>query len=122
MYFDGFVFFLKESPISSFKFKKNFLLRKVNTIEFELNNFSKQFNQNKKTDKIFSPEHHFGAYNWSLGADVDKDSQNQFILCTSLQCKPVSSINFLTKVLIKFSILNCAKDSRKDFVKCKRIF
>ena len=68
-----------------------------------------------------SPEYKFGAYDWSLRADVDTDSNNQIILCTYLHCKSAAESNFPVTVLMHFSILNYEKDTRRDFKGCKRI-
>ncbi len=100
-------------------FKPNIYLRKVNTIEFELKSFSKEFNQNKKTVFFSSPEYKYDTYNWSLVANVDKQSDNEFRLLTYLQCKSGDESNLPVNVLMNFFILNNEKDSRKDYKTCK---
>ena len=84
-----------------------FLIRKANTIEFELKNFSKVFNQNKETALISSPEYKFDAYDWSIVANVvDKKPDNKFTLLTYLQCKSDDENNFPVKVLMNLFISN----------------
>jgi hypothetical protein len=96
-----------------------FFKRKENTIEFELKNFSNEFNQNKTTVRISSPEYKFGKYDWSIAANVAINSNNKFFLCTYLQCKSSDENNFPVNVLMNFYILNNQKDSRRDLKNCK---
>ncbi len=99
---------------------KSFIFtREEMTIEFELKNFSNEFNQNKTTVRISSPEYKFGKYNWSIAACVKKNSGNKFCLLTYLQCKSDDKNSFPVNVLMHFFILNNEKDSRKDFEACE---
>jgi hypothetical protein len=83
-----------------------------------LKNFSKVFNQNKAIGFISSPDCKFGAYNWSILADVKMISKDKFYLLTCLQCKSEEK-NFPISVLMNFSISHNENDSKRDFKKGK---
>ena len=96
-----------------------YLYRK-HSIEFELNNFNKDYNQNKETTTTFcSPQQKFGAYTWSVGAKVRKHPtlKNEFFLAPFLQCESAVQSKFLVHAYVKFCILNQEKDSRKTHSK-----
>ena len=96
-----------------------------NSIEFELKDFNKTFNQNKEAVGVQSAEYKYGAYNWCIRADVKKfnnqaDGDLWFIIY--LCCESVNKSNFPLFANMKYSVLNKDKDSRKDLLECNFSF
>jgi len=95
------------------------LKNRKHSIEFELQNFSKEFNQNRETAAIFrSVAQKFGEFNWALGAQARKNpilKQNEYFLEPYLYCECADQSKFPVFTYLNTSVLNQEKDFRKSF-------
>ena len=64
------------------------LFRNKNSIEFELINFNKVFNQGKEALQVWSPKYKFGEYDWSISGYAIKNpyENNEFWFLIALRC------------------------------------
>ena len=98
-----------------------FFERIKNSIEFELKDFNKVYNQNKEIEGIQSAEYKYGEYNWWIQTGVNKykdQADGDLWFNIFLECEAVDETDFHLFVNVKFFILNKDKDSRKDLCKC----
>ena len=87
------------------------------SFEFELKDFNKSFNQNKEMEGIKSAEYKYGAYKWSLQADVKKylNQENGDIwFIIRFYCESDDQNKFPLFTNMKFLILNKGNYSRED--------
>jgi hypothetical protein len=82
-----------------------------------LKNFSKEFKQNRETTETFcSKKYKIGAYNWALGAKVEKHIfNNEYNFVPYLrfsECEYIDQSYFPVDAYVKFGILNQEKGSR----------
>jgi hypothetical protein len=94
------------------------------SIEFELKNFDKEFNQNKETAALLrSPALKIGEFDWALGPCIRKHpilERRAFLsslFCNFRNVNLLIKVNFQLTPTVKFCILNQEKDSRKTHSK-----
>ncbi len=95
------------------------------SVEFELKDFSKVYNQNQEVLGIQSAKYKYGEYNWCIKADVEKlnySEDGNLWLIIYLYCISDNPSNFPLFTRMNFIVLNKDKDTRKDFSKCNYNF
>ena len=88
------------------------------SIEFELKNFNRIFNQNKEIKGIQSAKYKYGGLWWSVRGAVTKHNNQKAEELSFYIYLDLFADVFPLLVYVKFFILNKDKDSRKDLKKC----
>ena len=86
------------------------------SIDFELKNFKRVFNQSKEALQVWSPKYKFGEYDWSIIGYTDKNpnANNELWFLIALRCVSENQSVFPFYAKMTCSILNKDKDLRKD--------
>ena len=84
-----------------------------------MKDFNSVFIQNKEIQGIKSAKYHYGAFMWSLQADVNKylnQENGDLWFIIRLFCESDNKSNFPLLARMNFMILNKDKDLRKDYL------
>ena len=93
-------------------FFSNYYIFRKNEISFELKNFAKIYNLNRKIKEIYSPHYLFNKFYWCLEVQSSKNERGPYFLGIFLHCHS-NKENFPVQANVKFTVIN-QKDPKEN--------